>query len=250
MTLDQSIFLNIAVEDPDHNYTVSWEAFGEDGTGYDNGVYSINPFSEPAGNVMQFKFFPGDLVGGSSFLDLITGINFKVYDDTGSPDAITRTYAIWLDKRCQIEHTEVLFMDRMGSILSFACQLREKESGTITREQFKQNVTYNEDASGYGSIYNLWERGSKITSVNVDKEIELNTNWMNNEMSLLFEELLTSPYTWIKQVLPATNELPERINYLACIVKETSFQVEKQKNKRLIRKTFTVKLANENIINI
>jgi hypothetical protein len=142
-------------------------------------------------------------------------------------------------------------MDRMGSILSFACQLRAKETGTITREMGKQQIFYNEQPTTYTTpVYNTTDRGTTINSVNLVKEIELNTNWMNNEMSLLFEELLTSPFVWLKTVLEPTNELPERNVYTAVTVNESSFEVQKQKNKRLIRKTITVKYANEDVINI
>jgi hypothetical protein len=64
---------------------------------------------------------------------------------------------------------------------------------------------------------------------------------MNDKMSVLFEELLTSPYTWIKT---------EPGLYYPCIVKETAFEVERQKNKNLIRKTITVEYGNKNAINI
>jgi hypothetical protein len=141
-------------------------------------------------------------------------------------------------------------MDRMGSILSFACQLRAKETGTITREMGKQQVYYNEGVASYLDVYNTTDRGMSINSVNVSKDLELNTNWMNNEMSLMFEELLTSPYVWLKTVIDATPQQAERIVYTSVTVNETSFEVQKQKNKRLIRKTVTVKSANEDIINI
>jgi len=69
-------------------------------------------------------------------------------------------------------------------------------------------------------------------------------------MSLMFEELLTSPFVWLKTVVDATPQEAEKIIYTSVTVNETSFEVQKQKNKRLIRKTVTVKSANEDIINI
>ena len=86
----------------------------------------------------------------------------------------------------------------------------------------------------------LRDAGKTIYNVDLTTELELNTNWMNDEMSVLFEELITSPYTYIKV---------DGI-YYPCIVKETAFEVERQKNKNLIRKTVTVEYGNKNIINI
>ena len=55
-----------------------------------------------------------------------------------------------------------------------------------------------------------------------------------------FEQLLTSPYTWIKM----DNK------YYACTINDNDFEVTRQKNKNLIRKTITVTMANNNTINI
>lgn len=250
MTPEQAIWLNFAVDNPNKEWSVEWDASSEDGAWtYESGSFVIDDGTNINGYVKQFRINPNELIGFSSNYDLIDKITFRVKDDVG--EAVTRFYAVYLDKRCRIEKYDLYFMDRMGSILSFACQLRAKETGTITRETYKQQVYYNEQPSTYTTpVYQTTDRGTNINSVNVVKELELNTNWMNNEMSLLFEELLTSPYVWLHTVLEPTNELPERNVYTAVTVNESSFEVQTQKNKRLIRKTVTVKQANENIINI
>jgi hypothetical protein len=73
----------------------------------------------------------------------------------------------------------------------------------------------------------------------VDKTIELNTNYMSEAMAIYFEELITSPQTYLK------------VNgqYFACLVQDNSFEVFKQKNKNLIKQKLTIKLANQNAIN-
>jgi hypothetical protein len=72
---------------------------------------------------------------------------------------------------------------------------------------------------------------------------------MNDEMSKHFDELITSPYTWIRKEHTYIDG-GVSTQYYACTVNETSFETQKQKNKVLIKKTVTVKYANENIINI
>lgn len=147
---------------------------------------------------------------------------------------LTKPYRITLDRRCRIEPLEILFMDRMGSLSSFAFQLRSTETGTINRTQFKQQVQrpYN--------TYNSYDRGDSNININFDKEYNLNTNFMTEEMSIYFEELLTSPYTWVKM----NNQ------YLACMITDNNFEVVHQKNKRLIQYNVKIKLANSNNINI
>jgi hypothetical protein len=78
-----------------------------------------------------------------------------------------------------------------------------------------------------------------VSNVQLDKTIELNTNYMSGEMATYFEQLLTSPLCFLKI----------GSSYQAVEVTDTSFENEKTINKHLIRKTITVKAANQNIIN-
>ena len=251
MTMSQQIYLNFSTNGITNEWTVNWSATNKDGSIiYDGTDITIGVSSISNGTIKQFRIWPDELVGGSGDYDLIERFDFTVFDDTGSPTPVTKVYSVYIDKRCKIEQYELYFMDRMGSILSFACQLRAKETGTITREMGKQQVYYNEQPSSYTTVYDTIDKGMTVNSVNLVKELELNTNWMNNTMSLLFEELLTSPFVWLRTVIEATNEEAERSVYTSVVVNETSFEVQKQKNKRLIRKTITVKSANEDIINI
>lgn len=159
----------------------------------------------------------------------------------GDPDQpVSEKIRFTLDKRCKIEDYEILFMDRMGSLASYAFQLRAMERGNIVRESYKQQVDYVLTPTTYETAYDINGRGTTITNVNVVKTYELNSDWMTDEMSVYFEQLLTSPYTWLK-----INDI-----YYACTINDSDFEVTRQKNKRLIRKTVTVTLANNNTINI
>jgi hypothetical protein len=65
---------------------------------------------------------------------------------------------------------------------------------------------------------------------------------MTDEMSVYFEELITSPLTYVK--------LDGSSNFLACQIVNTNYTVERAKNKKLIRKTIEIRLANNDNINI
>lgn len=248
MTPTQALWLNFATVYTGDSYFLSYNLIIDDVSVESNDIL-ISDGTGNDGPIKQFKVLLEDLISvDDPRYNYIQEVQFRVIDDGGN--SVSRWYRVYLDRRCKIENYELYFMDRMGSILSFACQLRAKETGTITREMGKQQVYYNESNVSYENVYETTDRGMSINSVNVSKDLELNTNWMNNEMSLLFEELLTSPYVWLKTVIDATNEQPESIIYTSVTVNETQFEVQKQKNKRLIRKTVTVKSANEDIINI
>lgn len=194
----------------------------------------------PYGNMRQFKVNIKQIIGDLAS-DNTEYIDFKVFDSDFN-ETFSLPYRIYVDRRCRIEDYQILFLDRLGSLLSFAFQLRTNEKGTVERETFKQHVDYVLGTTGdigYDNV-DLAAQGTTTYHVGLYKEFELNTNWMTDAMSVLFEELVTSPNTWIK----IDGE------YYACTVQEKSFEVTRQKNKTLIRKTVTVRLANDSIINI
>jgi len=164
--------------------------------------------------------------------------SYEVYfiDDTAPTDS--QTYTFNIDQRCAINDYYLVFLDRMGSWGSFAFQLRYYETGTSTKQSFNKTVDgfVSHEQWTYGSD----ARGMTTFSSTVEKTYTLNSNWMSEDMAVYFQELITSPvvYFW------------DGAKYLACIIQDTSFEVEKQRNKNLIKKTVTIKLANQDKVNI
>jgi hypothetical protein len=151
---------------------------------------------------------------------------------------LTKKRRIYIDRRCKINDYEILFLDRMGSFLSYAFQLRSKETGTVDRQDYNK---YLGNISTTGWSYDTTNTGQTIYSVNFDKELELNTNWMNDDMSVFFEQLYTSPVTLLKDIDG---------NYYQVIVQDTGFETMRQNNKILIKKSIRVRFANKEISNI
>jgi len=149
----------------------------------------------------------------------------------------------------------------MGSWSSFAFQLKSYERGEVQRDE------YNKDVQGYVSggewNYNYEEFGFSTFNINVVKTLELNSNWMTENMATYFDELVTSPQVFFKLVTYLTTEdgvpvidengcpvrVPESTNYLPVIVTNNSYEVFKQRNKNLIKQSLVVKLANNDAIN-
>jgi hypothetical protein len=165
-----------------------------------------------------------------------TTISFQIVND--GLDEFSQYYVVDVDQRCRINEYDVYFMDRMGSIASFGFSLKSYENGTIARQ------TYNKVNEGYvsGSMWNYrtTEFGQTAYSIQLDKTFELNTDWMTEEMNVYFEQLLTSPITFVRF----------GDDYISCQVTDSSFEVNRRRNKNLIRKTITIKLANQNTINV
>lgn len=170
-------------------------------------------------------------------------------------------YRINLDRRTTISEYHMLFLDRLGSYSSFAFQLKSYERGEITREIF------NRDVEGYiqGASWNYRteDMGFMQSNINVVKSFDLNTNWMDENAAQYFEELLTSPQTFVKIVQYNTTEggipiigedgcpvhIAESTAYQPCIVQNNAYEVFKQRNKNLIKQSITIKLSNQDNIN-
>ena len=161
--------------------------------------------------------------------------DFWIADSTGA--TVSQTYTVNIDRRCAIDDVEILFQDRLGSFASFAFNLRKNYRGTVTRESYNQQVG---NISGGKWTYNVSDFAVVNSDIEVTDEYEIRTNWMTYAMNVYFEELVTSPVTYI------------RINgtYYACIILDTAFEVQSSTYKKPIRRTLRVKLSAQNIVNI
>ena len=152
----------------------------------------------------------------------------------------TEKKRIYIDDRCPINTTQLLFLDRAGSWSSFGFTLRTKESGKVNRRTYLKELG---GLSGGKYTYSREDTGTTTYHVDFSKEYTLNTDWMTDGMSEYFEELLTSPEIYVK--FQDTDPY-----WFGCTIVDTNFTTERKKNKKLIRKTVTIKLANEDPINV
>lgn len=227
MTDFQEAWFNFFVNDAGHTHRVVF---------YSNldasQVYLIN---NTASKIRRFYFNFEYIMDYFSFNSDLDWIEFYVrYDNV--PKRLTKVYRIYRDKRCTINTVQIAFLDRMGSILSIPFTLRMNQDLKIEREKFKSTILY-----GTNTSFDLTDRGESIIDVKIDREYSLETNWMNDAQMSLYEELISSPYTWIDF---------GDYKYQSCIIQDTAVQIETQKNKRIFRKSCKIKLANIQNINI
>lgn len=154
-------------------------------------------------------------------------------------DILSKVYRIDIDRRCKIEDAELLFMDRLGSFLSFPFSLRNYESTSISRESHLSELGGLDEGAEKWS-YQSTDAGAITDYITATKTIELNSNWLNESMRRMFELLVTSPVTFIKL---------EGI-YYRCEIMDNSVTFAKKVNKKMEQKTITVKLSNQENINV
>lgn len=166
---------------------------------------------------------------------------------------LTERLRIYINRNCPINTTQVLFLDRLGSWSSYAFPLRTLESGTVERNEYRKEAGYIESSftpsTGNGWFYNSYDRGLINYNIKHTKEFTLNTDWMPDCMSLYFEELITTPYAFVK-FDPDIKQDFDASKWYAIQVLDTNWQTTRSKNKRLIRYTIRIKCAIDNPINV
>jgi hypothetical protein len=145
----------------------------------------------------------------------------KYYDVWTANISDTRTseeYRINVDNSCLINSVELFFMDKLGSFVSFPFTLKNDISGNVERKEFKQ--------VGVGfTTFHTKERQSYT----------LRSNWVDDIMSVLYSEIISSPYVYL--VIDGV--------YTFARVIDSSYQTLLQKNKRLNQYTINVEIAED-----
>lgn len=168
------------------------------------------------------------------------------YEHNGTQ--VTQPYRVNIDRRVQDKEYSIIFLDRLGSWGSFAFTGRYYENGNVTREQYNQDVAGYIDSNEW--TYDLTDRGYINSYVSVENTIDLNTNWMNEDMAQYFTELVSSPYTYFKlSNYDESCDIPESTEYVSCNIVTSTFEKFKQRNKNLIKQSITIKLANNDMVN-
>jgi hypothetical protein len=236
-----------------------WLNLRGDGIGINKRVY----FENDNGDIFYKAIAGGDYikgvaVGPNNFgsLTLVTGTapliknDTKIYQVWYSDGVLhpvqSLSYEITIDRRPVITQYNILFLDRMGSWSSFAFQLKTYEKLNIKRE------TYNKDVPGFVSgaewQYKSYEQGTVNFNTQVAKTIDLNTNWMTEAQAYYFQELVTSPQTYIAPVTFVNCEYVLG-DYISCNVMNNSFDIQRERNKHLIKQQLQVRLSNNDMIN-
>ena len=157
----------------------------------------------------------------------------SIYSVSFTPELYYFTY----DNRCTINDQQLIYLDRMGSWISFAFQLKTYEKGQITREQYNQHIDGQVVSTEWVGVE--LQKGFRTYNTNVTKTFELNTNYMDQTDANRFQELLTSP-----QVYYYSSD-----KFCACIIENNTFEVFRQRNKNLIKQSVTIRLAQQVPIN-
>ena len=220
-----------------------------------NAVYGSMPggthkiiFTNPGGDMFEKNVTASDHVTGNAVgpnnagtLTVIAGslplikptTEYYQYYYEHAGNQVSQVYTVNIDRRVRSQEYSIIFLDRYGSWGSFAFTGRAYEKGNVTREQYNQDVEGKIVSNEW--TYDLTDRGYINSYLTVENTIDLNTDWMNEDMAQYFTELISSPYTYFKiSYYDEDCEIPASTKYVSCNIVTSNYEKFKQRNKNLI----------------
>lgn len=182
----------------------------------------------------------GTLISGTTVIVKSTTNYYDVWVATSAGVQVSSKFRISIDRRCSIEYNDenavIAFLDRLGAFGSFAFQLKRADRTKIKRDKYTQQAG---GVVGGTWTFNPREGGTNIYNVEIDRELTLNTNWMTEDESRYFDELVSSPVTFL--YLDGQYQKVE--------VTDSDYETAYSRNKNLIKRTVKVSIANNDNIN-
>jgi hypothetical protein len=151
--------------------------------------------------------------------------SYEVWTATSGGTRTSEKIKITVDRRCPITNNELLFMDKLGSFVSFPFTLRDERRGQVEKATYRKMLP---------DTYATTDAGTSIFNINERKQMTLRSNFLTDEMSKYFAELIATPYAYL---------LFDN-SYYAVNILDNTYTIEQQKNKRLIRYDVNVEFAN------
>jgi len=104
----------------------------------------------------------------------------------------TNNLEFTIDDTCsKYDNFEINFLDRKGNYIPFNFTLVQRKNVSVNRLNFKKGLGQASVNEGFN--YSCKDRGTTTINNIITYQYTLQSNWLSNNMSEYFEELLTSP---------------------------------------------------------
>lgn len=154
----------------------------------------------------------------------------------------SQKYKFFVNNDCYKYNTKnLMFLDRLGSIGSFAFYYKDEETQNIERGNVRK-ILGDLNKSTDRWTFDPQDRGEETHYITRSSSIELTTAWLTEEESEYFQELIASPRVWLQDQNNTDRHYP--------VIVETNQSVFKKRvNNKNIRYTIRVRTANRDAIN-
>lgn len=208
-----------------------------------NGDFFRKDANSNASWIKQIPIGPGNhgtltTLGGTAPLIKPTTTWYEVWTTSAFNSVTSERIRINIDNRCVINNVQIYFMDRAGSWGSFAFQNKIFKNVNVDRETFNKRFGTNNPSKGF--VFKTYDEGETTIQSTVEEEYTLNTNWMSDEMSVYWEEMFTSPYTYVKWTDG---------KWYSVKIKDNSDDIPRKRNQSMIKKSVKIKFSIKNRVN-
>ena len=145
-------------------------------------ITDVSYYPQTGGYICSMEKIAGTLTSDPT----VTGDLASAYAGITSP-----LYRFDVNTNCsKYQKYNLIFLDRLGSFIPVSFDLVSTKSVRVKKTSFRQNVgSFQGDRFSYATS----DRGQTRLNTDVDEIISLNSNWLNEEMSALIDEMIASP---------------------------------------------------------
>lgn len=220
-----------------HSYTVGDIVLVRQSGGYQNasyeGLHSIVAVPDSYSIILDVPFASSSPVNGGIASQKTTSYSIYLVDTGNTRTSEIKTFDI--DDRCSsFEPFELLFLDKQGSYIPANFDLQSTKTINIEKSYFKGHYGDYDPSLGRWSYDSTDGAKRTLTSLSA-MEIQLTSQFLEESEIYFWRELFASPVVYLK----------EDGQYWPVIVKTSSFQPLKKKNKKNILATITIEYANQ-----
>ena len=152
---------------------------------------------------------------------------------------VSETLSFVIDDTCsKYTNFELIFLDRYGNYTPINFTLVQRKNVSVQRNTFKKSLM--RVTANSGGFYECDDRGLTILNNIIQYTYTLQTNWMSEDMSLYFEQLITSPNVFWNYDGAGS--------FLPVVLTTNSVDVLDKKNSRLIQYSVTMTPSNNPIV--
>ena len=209
-----------------------------------NGTYSItNSYSAMTtpqqrflqANLSPSYFYSQGWIDDFSFVNGKATVDIWVNNNSGLQTIATKSFVI--TKNCsKYEKMQLVFMDKMGSFLSYTFNMVNRNNKTINRTDYQQYYGSYAPAS-QNWTYNSYDRGRKTLDIVVVESYTLNSDWVNQSTADYLFELFESPEVYL---------VKEDGTIIAINITVAPPERKQTINEQIFNYTITFELSNKN----
>ena len=179
-------------------------------------------------NIVQLNASPSETASGNDYTLSVR--------DAGNND-LSELLSFVIDDRCYgYNDVEIIFLDRLGSILPMQFTYKIDTDISIKREESKRDISTD---TMYD--YSLTDAGVEVDNIEEEKTLTLRTSRLNTEMAVYFKELVSSGWTALR--------IGTSGNYMRCNIQTSSFKLLDSYVDGMRTYEIKVKYSNKDIIN-